>query len=79
MVDLKISSNFKTVSAYVLLTVLLTGCSTNTSQYFSNAPDTSMKMTHHTTILNAETHRLLDPMAESLSEVNFEYEEITMQ
>ena len=79
MGNLKIALNFKTFLTYVLLTVLLTGCSTNTSQYFSNAPDPSMKMKHHTTILNAETHQLMDSMAESLSEVNFEYEEITTQ
>ena len=75
----KIALYFKTTATYVLLTVPLTGCSSNTSQYFSNAPDPSMKMQHHTTILNAETHRLVDSMVESSSEVNFEYEEITTQ
>ena len=67
----------KTVSTCVLLTLLLTGCYSNTAQYYSNAPDTSMKMRHHTTILNAETQQLVESMVESLSEVNFEYELIT--
>ena len=77
MDNLKIVSNFKTVSTYVLLTVLFTGCSKNTSHYFTNAPDPSTKMKHHTTILNAETHQLVDSVAKRLSEVNFKYEEIT--
>ena len=76
---LKIALNFKTVSTHVLLTVLLTGCSANTSQYFSSAPNPAMKMKHHTTILNAETHQLVDSVVGNLSEVNFEYEEITTQ
>ena len=38
-----------------------------------------MKMTHHTTILNAETQQLLDSVVVSLPEVNFEYELITTQ
>ena len=79
MGNLKSVLNFKTFATYVLLTVLLTGCSTNTSQYFSNAPHPSMKMKHHTTILNAETHQLMDSMVKRLSEVNFKYEEITAQ
>ena len=77
--NLKIASNLKTLSKYVLLTLLLTGCSKNTAQYFSSAPDPSMKMKHQTTILNAETRQLTDSMVESLSGVNFEYELITTQ
>ena len=38
-----------------------------------------MKMTHHTTILNAETQLLMDSMVVSLPEVKFEYELITTQ
>lgn len=60
----------------VLLTILLTGCSTNTTQYFGSS---SMKMAHHTTILNHQTHRLLDATGKNSSTVNFEYEEIITQ
>ena len=69
----------KTVSECVLLTMLLTGCSSNTAQYFSNAPDSSMKMTHQTIILNAETHQPVNSAVENLSEVSFEYELINIQ
>ncbi len=79
MGKLHIALNCKTVSTCVLLTVLLTGCYSNTAQYSSNTPDKSMKMRHHTTILNAETQQLVGSMVESLSEVNFEYELITTQ
>ena len=79
MRKLQITLRCKTVSTCVLLTLLLTGCYSNTAQYSSNAPDTSVKMRHHTTILNAETQQLVGSMVESLSEVNFEYELITPQ
>ena len=73
MGKLQIALSCKTVSTCVLLTSLLSGCSSNT------ALDKSMKMKHHTTILNAETQKLLDSMVVSLPEVNFEYELITTQ
>ena len=73
MGKLRIALSCKTVSTCVLLTLLLSGCYSNT------APDKSMKMKHHTTILNAETQQILDSMVKSLSEVNFEYEHITTQ
>jgi len=69
----------KTMAACVLLTLLFSGCYSNTAQYSNNAPDKSMKMEHYTTILNAETQQLVDSMVESLPEVNFEYELITPQ
>ena len=73
MGKLQIALNCKTAPACFLLTLLLSGC------YSITAPDKSMKMTHHTTILNAETQQLLDSMVVSLPEVNFEYELITTQ
>ena len=73
MRKLQIELSCKTVSKCVLLTLLLSGCYSNT------APDKSMKMTHHTTILNAETQLLMDSMVVSLPEVKFEYELITTQ
>jgi len=73
MGKLQIALRCKTVSTYVLLSSLLSGCYSNT------APDKSMKMKHHTTILNAETQQHLDSMVKSLPEVNFEYELITTQ
>ena len=79
MRTLRIVLSCKTFSTCVLLTLLLTGCYSNTAQYSSNASDKSMKMRHHTTILNAETQQLVGSMVESLSEVNFEYELITRQ
>ena len=79
MRKLQIASSCKTASTCVLLTLLLTGCYSNAAQYSSNAPDRSMKMRHHTTILNAETQQLAESMVESLSEVNFEYELINTQ
>ena len=79
MGKLQIALSCKTVSICVLLTLLLSGCYSNTAQYFGNATDTSMKMDHNTTILNAETQQLLESMVTSLSEVNFEYEVITTQ
>ena len=79
MGKLHIALNCKTVSTCVLLTLLLTGCYSNTAQYSSNATEKSMKMRHHTTILNAETQQLVESLVESLSEVNFEYELITTQ
>ena len=79
MGKLQVALSCKTVSTCVLLTLLLTGCYSNTSQYYSNASDKSMKLRHHTTILNAETQQLVGSMVESLSEVNFEYELITTQ
>ena len=77
--NLKIALNFKTVSKHVLLILLLTGCSENTAQYFSNAPEPIIKMQHKTTILNAKTHRLAGSMVGRSSEVNFQYELINRQ
>ena len=79
MGKLHIALNCKTVSTCVLLTVLLTGCYSNTAQYSSNTPDKSMKMRHHTTILNTKTQQLVESVVENLSDVNFEYELITTQ
>lgn len=79
MGKLQIALSCKTVSICVLLTLLLSGCYSNTAQYFGNATDTSMKMEHNTTILNAETQQLLESMVKSLPGVNFEYEVITTQ
>ena len=79
MGKLQIALSCRTISTCVLLALLLAGCYSNTAQYSSNAPDTSMKMRHHTTILNAETQQLVESLVESLSEVNFEYELITTQ
>ena len=79
MRKLPIALSCKTVSTCVLLTSLLTGCYSNTSQYSSNAPGKSMKMRHHTTILNAETQQLVESLVEGLSEVTFEYELINTQ
>ena len=77
MGKLKFALSFKIVSKYVLLIVLFAGCSKNTAQHFSNAPESTMKMQHKTTILNPETRQLVNSMVESLSEVNFEYKLIT--
>ena len=77
--NLKIALSCKTVSICVLMTLLLSGCYSNTAQYFGNATDTSMKMEHSTTILNAETQQLSESMVKNLSEVNFEYEVVTTQ
>ena len=79
MGKLQIALSCKTVTVCVLLILLLSGCYSNTAQYFGNATDTSMKMEHNTTILNAETQQLLESMVKSLSEVNFAYEVITTQ
>ena len=79
MKKLQIAMSCTIVYGCVLLTLLLTGCFSNTAQYYSNAPDTSLKMKHHTTILNAETQQLVESMVESLAEVSFEYELITTQ
>ena len=79
MGKLQIAFSCKTVTVGVFLTLLLSGCYSNTAQYFGNATDTSMKMEHNTTILNAETQQLLESMVKSLAEVNFEYEVITTQ
>ena len=79
MRKLQIAQSCKTVSTCVFFTLLLTSCYSNTAQHSSNAPDKSMKMRHHTTILNAETQQLVESMVENLSEVNFEYELITTQ
>ena len=73
MGKLQIALSCKTASTCVLLSLLLSGCYSNT------APVKSMKMKHHTTILNAETQQLVDSMVENLPEVNFEYELITTQ
>ena len=79
MGKLQIAFSCKTVTVCVLLILLLSGCYSNTAQYFGNATDTSMKMEHNTTILNAETQQLLESMVKNLSEVNFEYEVVTTQ
>ena len=73
MGKLQIALSCKTVSTCVLLTLLMSGCYSNT------APDKSMKMKHHTTILNAETQQISESIVKNLSEVNFEYEHITTQ
>ena len=67
---------FEKVVSYVVLTVLLTGCSSEAMHKFDNS---SMKMAHHTTILNHQTHRLVSTDPDSSSTVNFEYEEIISQ
>ena len=72
----KSAAKLRNASTYVFLTLLLTGCSTNTGQY---AGKSSMKMAHQTTILNYQTHRSTDPTLKSSSNVNFEYEEIITQ
>ena len=64
------------VSTHVMLAVLFTGCSTNTAQHLSSS---SMKMAHHTTILDHQTHRSVDAIGQKSSAVNFEYEEIITQ
>ena len=79
MEKLQIALDCRTVLRCVLLTILLTGCSSNTAQHFKKASDSSMKMKHQTTILNAETHQLVNSAVDSLSEVNFEYELINIQ
>ena len=71
MGKLQIALSCKTVSMCVVMTLLLSGC------YLNTAPDTSMKIKHHTTILNSETQQTLESMVKSLSGVNFEYEYIT--
>ena len=73
MGKLQFALSCRTAPTCVLLTLLLSGCYSNT------APDKSMKMTHHTTILNAETQLLMNSMVVSLPEVKFEYELITTQ
>ena len=72
----KLLSRMKSASTYVLLSFLLAGCSTNTPQYFSKS---SVKMAHHTTILNYQTHRVAETIPKGSSDVNFEYEEIITQ
>ena len=79
MGKLQIALSCKTVSICVLLTLLLSGCYSNTAQYSGNAIDKSIKMEHNTTILNPETQQLVESMVKSLSEVNFEYEVIITQ
>ena len=66
----------KIFSTHVFLTILLTACSTNVAQHSRNS---SMKMAHHTIILNHQTHRLVDANNQNSSSVNFEYEEIVTQ
>ena len=61
------------VSTYILVTILLTACSTNTAQHSRNS---AMMMAHQTTILNHQTHRIIDADTQKSSYVNFEYEEI---
>ena len=76
MNKLKITIRIKKVSAYFLLSILLTGCAKDNAQHLRSA---SMKMTHHTTILNHQTHRSLDAPQKNSSTVDFEYEEIMTQ
>ena len=64
------------ITPQLLCILLLTGCYSNNAQYFSNS---SMKMVHHTTILNHQTNRLVDAANQNSSNVNFEYEEIITQ
>jgi uncharacterized protein YcfL len=79
MGKLQMALSCETISRGVLLTLLLTGCSSNNAQFFSNVPDSSKKMKHQTIILNAETHQPVKSSAENLSEVRFEYELINTQ
>ena len=58
---------------HVLLTILLTGCTTDNAHHVSNP---SLEMAHYTTILNYQTHRLVDATYKNSSKVNFAYEEI---
>ena len=76
MNKLKITIRIQKVSTYFLLTILLTGCAADNAQHFRSS---STKMTHHTTILNHQTHRSLGATQKSSSTVDFEYEEITTQ
>ena len=66
----------KNVMSCVLLTILLTGCSTNTAQNFGSS---SMKMAYHTVILGHQTHRPVNTTSQNSSNVDFEYEEIITQ
>ena len=76
MRKLKRAARLKKASTYVLLNILLTGCSADTALYLRNSNSSSMKMEHHTKILNHQTQRLVDPDIKRPSSVNFEYEEI---
>ena len=66
----------KKVWSCVLLATLLTGCSAKTAQNFSGS---SMKMAHHTIILDHQTHRAVNATSQNSSNVDFEYEEIITQ
>lgn len=70
------SLSSKNVCTCVLLTILLTGCSTYTAENFGSS---SLKMAHHTTILGHQTHRAVNTSSKNSSNVNFEYEEIVTQ
>ncbi len=72
----QIGERLNKILTSVLLAILLTGCSTNTAQYFGSA---SMKMAHHTTILDHQTHRSSSGNSQNPSSVNFEYQEIITQ
>ena len=63
-------------STYVLLAIIFTGCSLNTTQNYNKS---STKMAHQTTILNHQTYRSIDATSKNSSNVNFEYEEIITQ
>ena len=73
MNKLQITIRIKKVSTCFLLPIFLAGCSTDTAQHSRGS---SMKMGHHTTILNHQTHRSLDAPQKNSSNVDFEYEEI---
>ena len=66
----------KKVSTFFLSAFLLMGCSKDTAQHFGSS---SMKMAHHTTILDHQTHRSENSTSHNSSNVNFEYEEIITQ
>ena len=69
----------KSVSTYILLSILLAGGSANASQYFGDSFNSSTKMTHHTKIFIGHASGLTDVVAKSSSNVDFENEEIISQ
>ena len=76
MDELQSAIKLRNLATFVFLTALLTGCAPNAAGYLSNS---SMRMAHHTTILNHQTHRSVDAPSKNSSNVNFEYEEISTQ
>ena len=73
------ATTVKNVAAFVFFTIPLNGCSFSTGQYFSENERTSMKMKHHTQILNHQTHQLEDSDLLNSPSVNFRYEEISIE